>query len=201
MRPATMTTKDKGPTRDDWIAAGLRQLAAAGIDSVKVERLAEGLGISKGPFYWRFSGRGELLAAMLQQWKRDFTQRLIEDTETLEPRKRLEDLFDRVLHPRSNLAIGQTDAAMRHWAGQDPLVARTVRQMDARRVDYLFQAFRQLGASEQKALQLARSMYMAMLGLFNVRRYTPQLADKESFLFLLRLAMDEAESGRGNEVT
>lgn len=195
-----MTTKDTGPTRDDWIAAGLRQLAVAGIESVKVERLAGSFGISKGPFYWRFSGRDELLAAMLQQWRRDFTLRLIEDTADLEPRKRLEDLFDRVLHPKSNLAIGQTDAAMRHWARQDPLVARTVRQIDAQRVDYLLQAFRQMGAPEEKALQLARSIYMAMLGLFNVRRYTPRLADTEAFLFLLRLAMDEAECGKGDEV-
>lgn len=194
-----MATNDKGPTREDWIAAGLRQLAIAGIESVKVERLAGSLGISKGPFYWRFSGREELLAAMLQQWKHEFTQRLIEETADLAPRKRLEDLFDRVLHPRSKLAIGQTDAAMRDWAAQDPLAARTVRQIDARRVDYLFRAFRQMGASERKALQLARSIYMAMLGLFNVRRYTPQLADMDSFLFLLRLAMNEAESGIGDE--
>ena len=62
-----MPTNDKGPTRDDWVSAGLRQLAIAGIESVKVERLAGTLGISKGPFYWRFSGREELLSAMLQQ--------------------------------------------------------------------------------------------------------------------------------------
>jgi AcrR family transcriptional regulator len=192
-----MARNDKGPTREDWVSAGLRQLAIAGIESVKVERLAESFGISKGPFYWRFSRRDELLAAMLHQWKREFTLRLIEDTTDLAPRKRLEDLFKRVLHPKSNLQVGQTDAAMRNWAAQDPLAARTVRQVDARRVDYLFQAFRQMGASQQKALQLARSIYMAMLGLFNVRRYTPQLANKESFLFLLRLAMDEAESGKG----
>lgn len=190
-----MPTNDKGPTRDDWVSAGLRQLAISGIESVKVERLAGTLGISKGPFYWRFSGRDELLSAMLQQWKREFTQRLIEDTAELAPRKRLEGLFDRVLHPRSHLAIGQTDAAMRDWAAQDHVAARTVRQVDARRVDYLSQAFQQMGATEAKALHLARSIYMAMLGLFNVRRYTPQLADKDSFLFLLRLAMDEAEGG------
>lgn len=194
-----MATNSTSPTREDWIAAGLRQLAIAGIESVKVERLAESLGISKGPFYWRFSGRDDLLAAMLQQWKQEFTLRLIEETADLVPRMRLEDLFDRVLHPKSNLAIGQTDAAMRDWAAQDPLAARTVRQIDARRVDYLRQAFLQMGASEHKALQLARSIYMAMLGLFNVRRYTPQLADKGAFLFLLRLAMDNAESGAGYE--
>lgn len=55
-----MADKQDGPTKADWVAAGLSALTAGGIEAVRVERLAVILGVSKGPFYWRFKNRGEL---------------------------------------------------------------------------------------------------------------------------------------------
>lgn len=191
-----MASGDKGPSREDWIKAGLRQMTHAGIDSVKVERLAATLGISKGPFYWRFSGRDELLAGMLDHWQREFTARLIQDTEPLSPRRRMEELFHRILNAKAGkVSVAQTEAAMRAWAAQDAAAARVVRQVDAQRTDYLFQALCEMGADEHRAMYLARAIYLALLGLFTVRRYTPSLADDEALLSLLALALDDAETG------
>ena len=52
----------------DWVAAGLAELAVNGIAGVRVEVLAERMGITKGGFYRRFKDRRELLDAMLQAW-------------------------------------------------------------------------------------------------------------------------------------
>ena len=41
----------------DWVAAGLAELAKGGVDSVRVEVLAERLGVTKGGFYRRFKDR------------------------------------------------------------------------------------------------------------------------------------------------
>mgnify|MGYP006183252335 CR=1 FL=1 len=71
------------PAANDWVVEGLRTLAVAGIDGVKVERLATAMGISKGPFYWRFGSRAELLEAMLARWRKDFTAHLIEQSAPL----------------------------------------------------------------------------------------------------------------------
>src|SRR5919108_2589452 len=54
--------------RDMWIAAGLKELGSGGVERVRVEVLAERLGITKGGFYRRFRDRRALLDAMLETW-------------------------------------------------------------------------------------------------------------------------------------
>ena len=53
----------------DWVTAGLAALATGGVDSVRVEVLAERLGVTKGGFYRRFKDRRALLNAMLETWR------------------------------------------------------------------------------------------------------------------------------------
>jgi Bacterial regulatory proteins, tetR family. len=43
--------------RDRWIEEGLRALAAGGPDAVRVEVLAQALGVTKGGFYGQFADR------------------------------------------------------------------------------------------------------------------------------------------------
>ncbi|CAH2404108.1 hypothetical protein MES5069_400111 [Mesorhizobium escarrei] len=69
-----------GPSKEEWVGAGLAALIEGGIESVRIERLAVSLGVSKGPFYWRFKNRDELLKAIIEFWMRDFTTLLIDQT-------------------------------------------------------------------------------------------------------------------------
>src|SRR5262245_37872964 len=57
---------DDGTAR--WIAVGLDGLAEGGIDAVRVEVVAERLGVTKGGVYRRFKDRGALLDAILERW-------------------------------------------------------------------------------------------------------------------------------------
>lgn len=54
---------------DAWADAALNELAAHGIDRVRVELLAKQLGVTKGSFYWHFKDRDALLARMLDRWR------------------------------------------------------------------------------------------------------------------------------------
>ena len=60
--------KDESASQD-WVATGLAELARGGVDGVRVEVLAERLGITKGGFYRRFKDRRALLDAMLETWR------------------------------------------------------------------------------------------------------------------------------------
>src|SRR5213592_5257336 len=55
--------------RTSWIDEGLRALAAGGPDTVRIEPLAEALGVTKGGFYWHFDDRRALLEEMLNTWE------------------------------------------------------------------------------------------------------------------------------------
>ena len=63
MPPPTRTPPDK------WIEAGLQELAAGGPDAVRVEHLAQALGVTKGSFYRHFDDRDALLEGMLDTWE------------------------------------------------------------------------------------------------------------------------------------
>ena len=56
--------------RSKWIDEGLRALAAGGPDAVRIEPLAQALGVTRGGFYWHFEDRQALLDEMLDTWER-----------------------------------------------------------------------------------------------------------------------------------
>ena len=56
--------------RSSWIEQGLRALAAGGADAVRIEPLAQALGVTRGGFYWHFDDRRALLEEILDAWER-----------------------------------------------------------------------------------------------------------------------------------
>ena len=75
MAPPTRTPRSR------WIEEGLRALAAGGPDAVRIEPLAQALGVTKGGFYWHFDDRRALLDEMLDTWERASIDEVIERVE------------------------------------------------------------------------------------------------------------------------
>jgi AcrR family transcriptional regulator len=122
-------------TLDQWIQAGLHALAEGGPDSVSIEALAAGLGVTKGGFYARFNDRATYLDALLDEWER----RSVDDTLA-----RVEahggDAPERIMRAgRLTFAdeLLPIDLAVRNWARRDPSVAARLRRVDDRRTAYL----------------------------------------------------------------
>src|SRR5437588_7122081 len=82
--PRTDSVGLAAPTRTPrtrWIEEGLHALGLGGPDAVRVEALAQTLGVTKGGFYWHFGGRRELLEEMLDTWERLGVDKVIERVE------------------------------------------------------------------------------------------------------------------------
>lgn len=147
----------------DWIRAGLALLGRAGIDSVRVEPLAERLGVTKGSFYWHFKDRDALHAAMLETWRVDTTRTAIERVETESVSKA--DRLTRLIGLAANNAwIARLEIAIRAWAKTEERAARAVAQIDRERVDYISSLLRDLGIAPRTARLRARLLYLAMIG-------------------------------------
>ncbi|MEU3477475.1 TetR/AcrR family transcriptional regulator [Streptomyces sp. NPDC033754] len=137
--------------RGRWIEEGLRALAAGGPEAVRIEPLAQALGVSKGGFYGYFANRDALLAEMLDTWEREVSEAVIERIESGggESRAKLGRLFDFVQDvaegPVTGLAV---DLAVRDWARRDETVAARLRRTDNRRMEYLRALFRDFCADE-----------------------------------------------------
>jgi AcrR family transcriptional regulator len=128
-----------------WIDEGLRALAAGGPDAVRVESVARVLGVTKGGFYGQFHDRQALLEGMLDAWERMGVDEVIKRIEGQggDARAKLRRLSG--IASSRNDVLGtdplKIDLAIRDWARRDKRVARRLRRVDNRRMDYLRSLF------------------------------------------------------------
>ncbi|MFV3075040.1 TetR/AcrR family transcriptional regulator [Niveispirillum fermenti] len=161
----------KAPTgprlgREDWVLAAKKTLVARGIDSVKVDRLAKEIGVTRGSFYWHFKSRGELLQALLTYWR---------DTNTTAIRTAVES--NRGNGDAQFKALIRTwveekdfspsfDNAVRDWARHSKTAATLLRRVDEERIALLGDIFRNLGYEEAECAVRARVLYFHQVGYY-----------------------------------
>ncbi|MGE0717545.1 MAG: TetR/AcrR family transcriptional regulator [Alphaproteobacteria bacterium] len=160
--------------RADWIEAARRALVAGGVASVKVDRLAAGLGVTRGSFYWHFADRDELLAALLGHW---------EATNTAPMEQRVADAGPdghAKLAALVRLWIDEVafspayDAAVRDWARHDRAAAAAVRRIDDRRIALLAAIFADIGFEGVDAFVRARVAYFHQVGYYALEIQEPR---------------------------
>ncbi len=121
--------------RTTWIDAGLRALAAGGPDAVRIDVLAQELGVTRGGFYWHFGSREAFLEELLDEWERRCTDEAMERVESEGGDAR--DKVWRAGMLTFSKDLLPIDLAVRDWARRDKSVAKRLRRVDNRRIDYL----------------------------------------------------------------
>jgi AcrR family transcriptional regulator len=151
--------------RDMWIEAGLKEIGRGGVERVRVEVLAETLGITKGGFYRRFRNRRALLNAVLETWKRRRIAAIEKQTElgnesAGDRLKSLIKLYSERLNPE---AMG-VELAIRQWARSDLFAAKAVASVDAARLRRVAQLYTKLGLPTEDAQTRAVLFYCFIFG-------------------------------------
>jgi AcrR family transcriptional regulator len=146
-------------SKSDWLEQGLRTLAAAGPNALKIGPMATALKVSRGSFYWHFRDIAAFRAELLQSWHERTTDQVIREmSEKAEP-DRLKHLLMRAFVARPGL-----DRAIRSWAAQDGKVAALVAAADAERIAYIARMLAAAGVESGLALNRAVFLYWAYLG-------------------------------------
>jgi AcrR family transcriptional regulator len=148
-----------------WIEAALAEMAEGGIERVRVEVVAERLGITKGGFYRRFKDRRALLEAMLETWRTGRIAVIQQQTALtgLTPRQRLASLVK--LYSERVSAQGMAiELAIRQWARTDTVAAAAVARVDAARLKAVAELYRGLGLSAEDAHGRAILFYAFIFG-------------------------------------
>ncbi|MFE7410018.1 TetR/AcrR family transcriptional regulator [Streptomyces laurentii] len=138
--------------RGTWIEEGLRALSAGGPEAVRIEPLAQALGVSKGGFYGYFRNRAALLDEMLDTWERGVTEEVIQRVEAGggDARARLTRLFAIAGAAEGPVTATATELAIRDWARREEAVAERLRRVDNRRMDYMRALFRSFCPDEDE---------------------------------------------------
>lgn len=153
-------------SRQQWIMGAFQALTEGGIDALRVEPLAQQLGVTKGSFYHHFKNRRELHLAMLAEWERLGTSQIIDEVDEAQadPKARLRALARRTF--ASDPLTDGIETGIRTWAANDDVVASAVERVDGRRLDYVVGLLREAGMPRAKAERRARLMYRALIGEF-----------------------------------
>lgn len=141
-------------TRQDWIDAAFDLLIEGGIGSVSIDQLAGRLGITRGSFYHHFSGREDMLQAVLDYWAEGWTYKVREQISNLglDPATTLLALM-RTIRKTGASAL---DAPFRAWALHDPMARKVVKEVDEARLAFIRSQFLVLGFNGIDAENRAR---------------------------------------------
>jgi len=164
-RPRKRAAKDEDLSQD-WVAAALAELArGGGIDNVRVEVLAERMGVTKGGFYRRFRDRRALLDTMLETWRDGriaAIQRQVEEGGKT-PIDRLR-FLGKIYTERANEQGMAIELAIRQWARGDDAAAAAVTAVDGARLKASASQFQSAGMSAQDADARAVLFYAFLFG-------------------------------------
>lgn len=151
--------------RERWIEAGLKELGRGGVDAVRVEVVAQRLGVTKGGFYRRFKDRRALLDAILDAWQRGRIAAIEQQVELGGPsaRDRLKSLIT-LYSERLNPEGMMIELAVRQWARSDATAAAAVASVDATRLRIVGDLYRMLGRSAEDAQAQALLFYSFIFG-------------------------------------
>jgi AcrR family transcriptional regulator len=158
-----MQTNDDGTGK--WVEAGLAALAEGGVERVRVEVVAERLGVTKGGFYRRFKDRRALLDAILDTWSggriEAINQQMALGNAT--PRERLKSVV-KLYSERINAQGMAIELAVRQWARSDRAAAAAVGRVDAQRLKNVEDLYRRLGFHAENAQTRAVLFYAFLFG-------------------------------------
>jgi AcrR family transcriptional regulator len=149
-------------TPEAWIEAATQVLVDSGIDHVRVDVLAQELGVTRGSFYWHFRDREDLLRRVLQAWHTRATQLLtarLASAHGADPQAQIRDVISLPFRGRAALKAARIELAIRAWARRDETARAAVDEADASRLAYHVQLFGQLGFAADEARARAFVLY------------------------------------------
>jgi AcrR family transcriptional regulator len=124
------------PSRSDWIQAGLAAAADEGPNGLRIDRLCQHLGVSKGSFHHHFAGAADFKQAVLAAYEVLVVEALdqaIERTAAETPKEALAGLTAAITSTEG-FYRPDLEVAMRAWAFSDPDVRAVQERVDTRRL-------------------------------------------------------------------
>ena len=151
-------------SREGWLQAAYAALVSEGIDAVKIQPLAERLGLSRTSFYWFFDSREALLSALAEMWEARTTRPLTAAT-TAYAESETEAMLNVIgcfLRPETFDA--GLEFAMRGWGLKDTGILARIHTADAARLSALTAMLERWGHTAGDADVRARTIYLVQIG-------------------------------------
>jgi AcrR family transcriptional regulator len=151
--------------RFDWLQQALEIFVKEGIDAIRITRLANDLGVTRGSFYWHFRNREDLIDSLVAYWKDKNTAAI---TASVAQASSLVDGILGFFETCIDTAMfdPRLDLALREWARRSTSIHQLVIHEDAARIEALCQFYGRFDYPMPQALIRARVLYYSQIGFY-----------------------------------
>lgn len=154
---------------EGWLQAAYDALIEGGVEAVRIQPLAQKLGLSRTSFYWFYKDRGALLDALVDLWQARTTAPLIAATRTYAATK-----AEALLNLLGCFLAGdgfdaRLEFALRSWSLQDDAVMAHIHEADRIRLESLCDLLRKWGHDAGDADTRARTIYLVQIGYISMQ--------------------------------
>ncbi|MET9485400.1 TetR/AcrR family transcriptional regulator [Nocardia sp. NPDC006630] len=180
-------TRGRAPrlSYEDWVDGALAMLAREGVGALRISRLCEELGVTKGSFYWHFDDIDQLREAMADRWSavQSETIRALGAVDSIPVESRIENMTAILVDART----WAVEASVREWARSDAKVAAAVTALERRILEIVNKTMIDLGFDAAQARIRAGAMVYLGIGLIHGRDTlpTPTPAEAKAVIELL----------------
>ena len=152
-----------------WLDAALALLVEGGIDAVRIQPLAKRLKIARTSFYWHFTDRDTLLAALAEAWVARTTTGLVAACAEY-AESRAEAMLNVISCFLTETAFdSRLEHAVRAWALQDATITARLHVEDDTRIAALTALYHRWGVTGVEADTRARAVYLTQIGYISMQ--------------------------------
>jgi AcrR family transcriptional regulator len=150
---------------ENWVAAANDLLVNENIRGVQVSALCLKLKVTKGSFYWHFSGREDLLRTLLESWRRRMTLNIANRLGRL-TNGAVNTVRALLALPRKTFSAdgAAVEMSIREWGRREKVAHDALKEVDDIRLKSFEQSFQSLGFSARDARLRAYIAYAIMMG-------------------------------------
>ena len=153
---------------ETWLETARRILIDDGIVGLKVDRIAQRLGVTRGGFYHNFKDREDFLDRLIAYWEETckFLPEVPPPAELGKAAEWLDLVIDRLIE--GDGYDQHFDLAVREWARSDKKAEWAVERADRKRMETLEKIFLTLGYDATSAEIRARIFYYHQIGYYAI---------------------------------
>ncbi|MGN2636564.1 TetR/AcrR family transcriptional regulator [Nocardia takedensis] len=155
---------------DSWVEGALALLAREGNEAVRIPRLCEEFGVTKGSFYWHFDDLDALRDAIGERWSITHAEQV-----TGQARDRSVPVARRISELASLLVERDwvVEVTVRDWAKNRPRIQAAVADLDRRILKAVYITLLELGFDSESAGVRAAALVQVGIGFLHSRGSFP----------------------------
>lgn len=156
----------------DWLTFALEVLIQQGPEAIKIAKLCDLKGVTKGSFYHHFVNRAAFIESLMLHWYETTTTAFIEQANTAHSAIEKLQKLDKIIASNNTTA----EVHIRAWALKEPVISEHLGKIDTQRRGYLAQCYCELGLDEDRAKDVALLAYSNFLGMQQINP-TPSIEE------------------------